>query len=93
MGVGQMCELCAAAAAEPGSKAQVFEPSIQTGNGIEVDVSQGASRLPPQEKHFPETTGRVRNKRLFRTSAIVFGPRTLMRTWGTRIELWGPSKD
>jgi hypothetical protein len=30
------------------------------------------------------------NKRLWWASPIVFGPRTLKRTWGTRAELWDP---
>ena len=39
---GQVRELSAAAAREPRPEAQVFKPSIQAGNGIEVDVSQTA---------------------------------------------------
>jgi hypothetical protein len=27
-----------------------------------------------------------------RASPIVFGPRTLVRTWGTRVDLWDPSQ-
>jgi hypothetical protein len=35
----------------------------------------------------PRETDSVRNEKLWRASPIVFGPRTLVRTWGTRTEL------
>ena len=38
-GAGQVHQLRATAAPEPGPKAQVFEPSIGAGNGIEIDGS------------------------------------------------------
>jgi hypothetical protein len=31
---------------------------------------------------------KARNEKLWWASPIVFGPRTLVRTWGTRTELW-----
>jgi hypothetical protein len=36
------------------------------------------------------TDGRVRNEVLWWASPIVFGPRTPVRTWGTRVDLWDP---
>jgi hypothetical protein len=41
----------------------------------------------------PGCSGRqfiARDEKLWRASPIVFGPRTLVRTWGTRVDLWDP---
>ena len=51
----QVRELGAAATREPRPEAQVFEPSIQAGNGIEVDVPQRTSpSMLCKKKHFQE---------------------------------------
>src|SRR5580698_8515799 len=52
-----------------------------TKGGVVVDRRRGRQNAGPSTTHRSGLDDR-------RASPIVFGPRTLVRTWGTRAELW-----
>jgi hypothetical protein len=71
----------------------LFRPEVAPPMSELAEVlMRSPSTLTLAERELIGTYGRVRNERLWWASPIVFGPRTLVRAWGTRTELWRPQQ-